>query len=163
MIGFLWWCYDSKDTDAEADNSTIESQSFYGGILFAIMFGYILFTISVFGRTMWNFVSHPILEEVIACSLLVIVTIAAAYLLAKKHTVVFPLALILAIVAIHFFTTHYLGIILFEHCTPNIATTQLGAFCDNVASCCDWVLFLVAFVLYRKDMRLQNGQKASCR
>ena len=153
MIAFLWWRYDSENDDAEVDTQTVELRSFYGGILFAIMFGYILFTISAFGHTLWNFVSHPILEEVIACSLLVIVTVAATYLLAKKHTVVLPLALILAIVAVHFFTMHYLGILLFEHCTPNIVTTQLGAFFDNVANCCDWVLFLVVFVLYRKEMK----------
>lgn len=136
----------------EADTSTVESRSFYGGILFAIMFGYILFTISVFGHTIWNFVSHPVLEKVIACSLLVIATVATACLLAKKHTVVFPLALILAVVAVHFFTMHYLSIILFEHCSPNIVTTQFGAFFDNVANCCDLVLFLVAFVFYRKEV-----------
>ena len=155
-IGFLWWCYDSENAGAIADIPAVESRGFYGGILFSLTFNYILFTIDIFGNELWCFVHHPILEEVIVYMLLVFVTVAASYLLVKKHTIVFPLAVILAIVVVHIFAAYYLGILLFEQCTPNIVTSQFGVFFDNVANCCNWVLPLMAFVLYRKELEQQN-------
>ena len=153
MIGFVWWRYDSEATAPDTETSSIESRSFYGGILFFITFEYVLYAISVLGNALWFYVHHPILMEVIVCLLLVLVTAAAIYLLVKKKLVTFPLAVILAVVAVHFFIYHYLGIILFEHCTPNIVTSQYGALFNNVANCCDWALPIVAFILYRKEMK----------
>lgn len=153
MIGFVWWRFDSEATASDAETSAIESRSFYGGILFFITFGYLLYAISVLGDTLWFYVHHPILMEVVVCLLLVLVSAAAIYLLVKKQLVIIPLAVILAVVAVHFFIYHYLGIILFEHCIPNIVTSQHGALFDNVANCCDWALPIAAFILYRKEMK----------
>ena len=153
MIGFVWWRYDSEAIASDTETSAVESRSFYGGILFFITFEYVLYAISVSGNALWFYVHHPILMEVIVCLLLVLVTAAAIYLLVKKQLVTFPLAVILAVVAVHFFIYHYLGIILFEHCTPNIVSSQYGALFNNVANCCDWALPIVAFILYRKEMK----------
>jgi hypothetical protein len=153
MIGFVWWRFDSEATASDTETSAIESRSFYAGILFFITFGYLLYAISVLGDELWFYVYHPILMEVIVCLLLVLASAAAICLLVNKQLVTFPLAVILAVVAVHFFINHYLGIILFEHCTPNIVTSQHGALFDNVANCCDWALPIAAFILYRKEMK----------
>ena len=105
-----------------------------------------LYAISILGGMLWFYVHHPVLMEVILCLLMALVTGVAIYLLAKRRTIVFPLAVILAVVAVHFFIFNYLGVILFEHGTANTVTTQNGMLFDNVANCCDWVLFLVAFI-----------------
>lgn len=153
MIGFVWWRFDSEATASDTETSAVESRSYYAGILFFITFGYLLYAISVLGDELWFYVHHPILMEVIVCLMLVLVSAAAICLLVKKQLVTFPLAVILAVVAVHFFINHYLGIILFEHCTPNIVTSQHGALFDNVANCCDWALPIAAFILYRKEMK----------
>lgn len=156
FIGFLWWHYDSENTEADAEVSAGKSRSFYAGILFVMTIGYMLYAISILGGMLWFYVHHPVLMEVILCLLMALVTGVAIYLLAKRRTIVFPLAVILAVVAVHFFISNYLGVILFEHGTANTVTTQNGMLFDNVANCCDWVLFLGAFVLYRRELKRQN-------
>lgn len=156
FIGFLWWHCDSENTEADAEVSAQKSRSFYAGILFVITIGYMLYAISILGGILWFYVHQPVLMEVILCLLMVLISGAAIGLLAKKRSIVFPLAAILTVVAVHFFISNYLGVILFEHCTPNTVTTQNGMFFDNVANCCNWVLFLAAFILYRREMKQQN-------
>lgn len=156
FIGFLWWRYDSENKEADAEVSAGKSRSFYAGILFVITIGYMLYAISISGGILWFYVHQPVLMEVILCLLMALVTGVAIYLLAQRRTIVFPLAVILAVVAVHFFISNYLGVILFEHGTANTVTTQYGMLFDNVANCCDWVLFLVAFILYRREMKQQN-------
>lgn len=156
FIGFLWWRYDSENKEADAEVSAGKSRSFYAGILFVITIGYMLYAISISGGILWFYVHQPVLMEVILCLLMALVTGVAIYLLAKRRTIVFPLAVVLAVVAVHFFISNYLGVILFEHGTANTVTTQYGMLFDNVANCCDWVLFLVAFILYRREMKQQN-------
>ena len=112
-----------------------------------------LYAISILGGILWFYVHQPVLMEVILCLLMALVTGVAIYLLAQRRTIVFPLAVILAVVAVHFFISNYLGVILFEHGTANTVTTQYGMLFDNVANCCDWVLFLAAFILYRREMK----------
>ena len=156
FIGFLWWRFDSENKEADAEVSAGKSRSFYAGILFVITIGYMLYAISISGGILWFYVHQPVLMEVILCLLMALVTGVAIYLLAKRRTIVFPLAVVLAVVAVHFFISNYLGVILFEHGTANTVTTQYGMLFDNVANCCDWVLFLVAFILYRREMKQQN-------
>ena len=153
IIGFMWWRYDSENTEADTEVSAGKSRSFYAGILFVITIGYMLYAISISGGILWFYVHQPVLMEVILCLLMALVTGVAIYLLAKRRTIVFPLAVVLAVVAVHFFISNYLGVILFEHGTANTVTTQYGMLFDNVANCCDWVLFLVAFILYRREMK----------
>jgi len=153
LIGFLWWRYDSENTEADTEVSAGKSRSFYAGILFVITIGYMLYAISILGGILWFYVHQPVLMEVILCLLMALVTGVAIYLLAQRRTIVFPLAVILAVVAVHFFISNYLGVILFEHGTANTVTTQYGMLFDNVANCCDWVLFLAAFILYRREMK----------
>lgn len=156
LIGFLWWRYDSENTEADTEVSAGKSRSFYAGILFVMTIGYMLYAISILGGMLWFYVHHPVLMEVILCLLMALVTGVAIYLLAKRRTIVFPLAVILAVVAVHFFISNYLGVILFEHGTANTVTTQNGMLFDNVANCCNWVLFLVAFVFCRRELKTQN-------
>ena len=156
LIGFLWWRFDSENTDAVPEISPNESRDYYAGMLFVITFGYILYAISILGSTLWFYVHQPVFMEVVLCLLMATVSSAAIYLLAKKRTFVIPFAVILVVVAAHFFISNYLSVILFEHGTPNTVTTQQGMLFDNVASCCNWVLFLAAFVLYRREMKQQN-------
>lgn len=153
FIGFLWWRCDSENKEADAEVSAGKSRSFYAGILFVITIGYMLYAISISGGILWFYVHQPVLMEVILCLLMALVTGVAIYLLAKRRTIVFPLAVVLAVVAVHFFISNYLGVILFEHGTANTVTTQYGMLFDNVANCCDWVLFLIAFILYRREMK----------
>lgn len=153
FIGFLWWRCDSENKEADAEVSAGKSRSFYAGILFVITIGYMLYAISISGGILWFYVHQPVLMEVILCLLMALVTGVAIYLLAKRRTIVFPLAVVLAVVAVHFFISNYLGVILFEHGTANTVTTQYGMLFDNVANCCDWVLFLAAFILYRREMK----------
>ncbi len=156
FIGFLWWRYDSEKTEADAKVPAEKSRSYYAGILFVITIEYMLYAVSILGGILWFYVHQPVLMEVILCLLMALVTGVAIYLLAKRRTIVFPLAVIIAVVAVHFFISNYLGVILFEHCTANTVTTQYGMLFDNVANCCNWVLFLAAFVLYRREMKQQN-------
>ena len=156
FIGFLWWRYDSEKTETDAKVPAEKSRSYYAGILFVITIEYMLYAVSILGGILWFYVHQPVLMEVILCLLMALVTGVAIYLLAKRRTIVFPLAVIIAVVAVHFFISNYLGVILFEHCTANTVTTQYGMLFDNVANCCNWVLFLAAFVLYRREMKQQN-------
>ena len=95
IIGFIWWRYDTEGTTSDSETSTVESQSYFGGMLFAITLGYILSLIRVIGSDYWMYAHHPILEEVITCLLILVVTIVAIYLLAKKRMVVLPIVRII--------------------------------------------------------------------
>ena len=152
-IGFLWWRYDSEVTASDIDTSVVESRSYYGGILFSITFGYILSLINKIGGFCWEFVPHPILEEVITCLLLVLFTVGAVYLLVKKRLVVLPIVAILSIVLVHFFSTNYLYNILKEHLTSDFSAIEQMVFFSFVFMICDWAFFIATFVLYRKEMK----------
>jgi hypothetical protein len=155
-IGFLWWRYDSEPTASDAEISVVESRSYYGGMLFSITIGYILSLINKIGGFCWEFVSHPIFEEVITCLLLVLLTIGAIYLLMKKRIVVLPIVAILAIVLAHFFSHNYLYNILQEHFDPNLSVYEHMSFFAPVFMICDWAFFIATFVLYRKELKRQN-------
>ncbi len=152
-IGFLWWRYDSEVTASDIDTSVVESRSYYGGILFSITFGYILSLINKIGGFCWEFVSHPVLEELITCLLLVLFTVGAIYLLVKKRLVVLPIVAILSIVLVHFFSTNYLYNILKEHLTSDFSAIEQMVFFSSVFMICDWAFFIATFVLYRKEMK----------
>lgn len=153
MIGFVWWRYDSEVTASDIDTSVVESRSYYGGILFSITFGYILSLINIIGGFCWEFVSHPVLEELITCLLLVLFTVGAIYLLVKKRLVVLPIVAILSIVLVHFFSTNYLYNILKEHLTSDFSAIEQMVFFSSVFMICDWAFFIATFVLYRKEMK----------
>lgn len=152
-IGFLWWRYDSEVTASDIDTSVVESRSYYGGILFSITFGYILSLINKIGGFCWEFVPHPILEEVITCLLLVLFTVGAIYLLVKKRLVVLPIVAIFIIVLVHFFSTNYLYNILKEHLASDLSAIEQMVFFSSVFMICDWAFFIATFVLYRKEMK----------
>ena len=150
IIAFIWWKYDSDNAEVDAEISICESRGYYGGMLFSITFGYILSLVRITGWNCWNYVRHPILEEVITCLLLVLITLSAIWLLVKRRIIVFPIVAILAVVALHFFSANFLGVILFKHFPSNEVAYWHGPFFDSVANVCDWALFLAAFILYRK-------------
>jgi len=155
-IGFLWWRYDSESTDSDIDTSVVESRSYYGGILFSITFGYILSLINKIGGFCWEFVPHPVLEELITCLLLVLFTVGAIYLLVKKRLMVLPIVAILSIVLVHFFSTNYLYNILKEHLASDLSAIGQMVFFSSVFMICDWAFFIATFVLYRKEMKQPN-------
>ena len=158
-VGFLWWRYDSENTDADETVSSGESRSYYGGILFAITLGYILSLIRVLGGGYWQFAHHPILVEVITCLLIVLITIGAILMLVKRHTMVLSITMIFILIVIHFFSTHYLPNILSNHLTPNdtlYGQVNIFPFVATVATVCDIAFNLAAFVLYRREMKQQN-------
>lgn len=152
-IGFLWWRYDSEPTASDTEISSVELRSYYGGILFSITFGYILSLINKIGGFCWEFVPHPVLEEVITCLLLVLFTVGAIYLLVKKRLVVLSIVAILSIVLVHFFSTNYLYNILKEHLTSDLSAIEQMVFFSSVFMICDWAFFIATFVLYRKEMK----------
>lgn len=152
-IGFLWWRYDLEVTASDIDTSVVESRSYYGGILFSITFGYILSLINKIGGFCWEFVSHPVLEELITCLLLVLFTVGAIYLLVKKRLMVLPIVAIFIIVLVHFFSTNYLYYFLKEHLTSDLSAIEQMVFFSSVFMICDWAFFIATFVLYRKEMK----------
>ena len=155
-VGFLWWRYDSENTDADETVSSGESRSYYGGILFAITLGYVLSLVRVLGGGYWQFADHPILVEVIICLLIVLITIGAILMLVKRRTTVLSITMIFILIVIHFFSSHYLPNILSQHLTPNDTLYgQVNVF-PSVATVCDIAFNLAAFVLYRRELKCQN-------
>ncbi|MBR4135281.1 MAG: hypothetical protein IKU03_02585 [Bacteroidales bacterium] len=152
-IGFLWWRFNSEATASDAETSAAESRSYYGGMLFSVTFGYLLSLINIVGGFSWQFVPHPILEEVITCLLLVLFTVGTIYLLVKKQLVVLPIVAILTIVLVHFFSTNYLYNILRDNFEVNFSTFEQMSFFYPVCMICDWALPIAAFVLYRREMK----------
>lgn len=155
-VGFLWWRYDSENTEAAIDASPEESRSYYGGILFSITVGYILSLIRLLGGGYWTFAHHPILVEVITCLLIVLISIGAILMLVKRHTMVLSITMIFILIVIHFFLSHYLPNILSKYLTPNDTLYGLVNIFPSVATVCDIVFNLAAFILYRKEMKQPN-------
>ena len=155
-VGFLWWRYDSENTDADETVSSGESRSYYGGILFAITLGYILSLIRVLGGGYWQFAHLPILDEIITCLLIILITIGAILMLVKRHTMVLSITMIFILIVIHFFSSHYLPNILSNHLTPNDTLYGKVNVFPAVATVCDIAFNLAAFILYRREMKHQN-------
>ena len=155
-VGFLWWRYDSENTDADETVSSGESRSYYGGILFAITLGYVLSLVRVLGGGYWQFADHPILVEVIICLLIVLITIGAILMLVKRRTTVLSITMIFILIVIHFFSSHYLPNILSQHLTPNDTLYGQVNIFPSVATVCDIAFNLAAFVLYRRELKCQN-------
>ncbi|MCR4827373.1 MAG: hypothetical protein K5882_10570 [Bacteroidales bacterium] len=155
-VGFLWWRYDSENTDADETVSSGESRSYYGGILFAITLGYILSLIRVLGGGYWQFAHLPILDEIITCLLIILITIGAILMLVKRHTMVLSITMIFILIVIHFFSSHYLPNILSQHLTPNDTLYGQGNYFASVPTVCDIAFNLAAFILYRREMKQQN-------
>ena len=156
-VGFLWWRYDSENTEAGIDASPEESRSYFGGILFAITLGYILSLVRVLGGGYWQFADHPILVEVIICLLIVLITIGAIFMLVKRHTMALSITMIFLLIVIHFFSSHYLPSIFSNHLTPNDTLYGKVNVFPAVATVCDIAFNLAAFILYRREMKQQNG------
>ena len=155
-VGFLWWRYDSENTEAGIDALPEESRSYYGGILFAVTLGYILSLIRVLVGGYWQFAHLPILVEVIICLLIVLITIGAILMLVKRRTTVLSITMIFILIVIHFFSSHYLPNILSQHLTPNDTLYGQVNIFPSVATVCDIAFNLAAFVLYRRELKCQN-------
>ncbi len=152
IVGFVWWHYDTESTASDNETSTVESQSYFGGMLFAITLGYILSIIRVIGGNYWKYAHHPILEDVITCLLILVVTIGAIYLLVKKRMVVLPIVVVMIIITLHFFSVNYLFNIIAEYLTINDIWYPRASFLVPVAYICSIAFNLIAFVLYRKEL-----------
>ena len=151
-VGFLWWRYDSENTDADETVSSGESRSYYSGILFAITLGYILSLIRVLGGGYWQFAHLPILDEIITCLLIILITIGAILMLVKRHTMALSITMIFLLIVIHFFSSHYLPSIFSNHLTPNDTLYGKVNVFPAVATVCDIAFNLAAFILYRREM-----------
>ena len=152
IIGFIWWRYDTEGTASDNETSTVKSQSYFGGMLFAITLGYILSLIRVIGSNYWMYTLHPILEEVITCLLILVVTIGAIYLLAKKRMVILPIVVVMIIFFLHFFSANYLFNIIAKYFTINDILYPQVSFIVPVATICCIAFNLIAFILYRKEL-----------
>lgn len=155
-VGFIWWRYDSDNTAADPDISPNESRSYYGGMLFSITLGYILSLIRVLGSDYWTFAHLPILVEIITCVLVILVTLGAICMLVRRQTVVLSITAIVIIIAIHFFSSHYLPNIMSKCFTPNDALYGVVNYFGSVSVVCDIAFNLVAFILYRKELKRQS-------
>jgi hypothetical protein len=155
-VGFIWWRYDSDNAATDPEISLNESRSFYAGMLFTITLGYILSLVGVLGNEYWKFAHLPILVEVITCLLIVLITLGAVFMLVKRQTVVLSLTAIIIIIAIHFFSSHYLPNIMSKCFTPNDALYGRVNYFGSVSVVCDIAFNLAAFILYRKELKCQT-------
>ena len=155
-VGFIWWRYDSDNTAADPEISPNESRSYYGGMLFSISLGYILSLIRVLGSDYWTFAHHPIMVEIITSLLIVLITIGAVFMLVKRKTMELSITAIVIIIAIHFFSSHYLPNIMSKCFTSNDALYGVVNYFSSVSVVCDIAFNLVAFILYRKELKRQT-------
>lgn len=155
-VGFVWWRYDSDNAVADPEISPNESRSYYGGMLFSITLGYILSLIRVLGSDYWTFAHHPIMVEIITCLLIVLITIGAICMLVRRQTVVLSITAIVIIIAIHFFSSHYLPNIMSKCFTSNDALYGVVNYFSSVSVVCDIAFNLAAFILYRKELNRQT-------
>lgn len=155
-VGFIWWRYDSDNTAADPDISPNESRIFYAGMLFTITLGYILSLVRVLGSDYWTFAHHPIMVEIITCLLIVLITIGAVFMLVKRKTMELSITAIVIIIAIHFFSSHYLPNIMSKCFTSNDALYGVVNYFSSVSVVCDIAFNLVAFILYRKELNRQT-------
>lgn len=155
-VGFIWWRYDSDNTAADPDISPNESRIFYAGMLFTITLGYILSLVRVLGSDYWTFAHLPILVEVITCLLIVLITLGAICMLVRRQTVVLSITAIVIIIAIHFFSSHYLPNIMSKCFTSNDALYGVVNYFSSVSVVCDIAFNLAAFILYRKELNRQT-------
>lgn len=155
-VGFIWWRYDSDNTAADPDISPNESRIFYAGMLFTITLGYILSLVRVLGGDYWTFAHHPIMVEIITCLLIVLITIGAICMLVRRQTVVLSITAIVIIIAIHFFSSHYLPNIMSKCFTSNDALYGVVNYFSSVSVVCDIAFNLAAFILYRKELNRQT-------
>lgn len=155
-VGFIWWRYDSDNTAADPDISPNESRIFYAGMLFTITLGYILSLVRVLGSDYWTFAHHPIMVEIITCLLIVLITIGAICMLVRRQTVVLSITAIVIIIAIHFFSSHYLPNIMSKCFTSNDALYGVVNYFSSVSVVCDIAFNLAAFILYRKELNRQT-------
>ncbi len=155
-VGFVWWRYDSDNAVADPEISPNESRSYYGGMLFSITLGYILSLIRVLGSDYWTFAHHPIMVEIITCLLIVLITIGAVFMLVKRKTMELSITTIVIIIAIHFFSSHYLPNIMSKCFTSNDALYGVVNYFSSVSVVCDIAFNLAAFILYRKELNRQT-------
>lgn len=155
-VGFVWWRYDSDNAVADPEISPNESRSYYGGMLFSITLGYILSLIRVLGSDYWTFAHHPIMVEIITCLLIVLITIGAVFMLVKRKTMELSITAIVIIIAIHFFSSHYLPNIMSKCFTSNDALYGVVNYFSSVSVVCDIAFNLAAFILYRKELNRQT-------
>ena len=160
IIAFLWWRYDGRDTEPDADTEngtdTGTVRSFYGGMLFYLTVSYALWMINAAAGKLWSYVHYPVLLEVTTYLLLVLIAVCAVWMLVRKRMLVFPLVVTLLTIALHFYATHYLAVILDHFCTLNMVFLEHYQIFTAVTTWGDWGLFLAAFILYRREVKREN-------
>lgn len=77
------------------------------------------FVLKYFGGGNWQFAHHPIVVVLITCLLIVLITIGAILMLAKRHTMVLSITMLFIIIVFHFFSSHCFPGILSMCFTPN--------------------------------------------
>ena len=127
IIAFFWWRLHSKGPDSQTVQTDTQSFSFYSGILFWITFSYAI-------------------GSLIGC----------IFLLARKMAGAVPIVLLLLLVAVDFFTQYYLPGILSNCFAQNVNIRHGFPYTYWVSSICTLAFFISAYILYRKEMKMQD-------
>ena len=156
IMVFVWEKYRSENRDPNARESNGNSRGFYGGILFSITFSLILSIASDVAKSLWTvFPQQLLLWEIIFNTLFLLLTSGAVFLLVKKHHVVWPFALILLLAAISYGSSHFLDIVFARQNPPDDPSFYMKPHI-LIDILCNYLFLLLAFILYRKEMRRQQ-------
>ncbi len=86
-----------------------------------------------------------------------LLTSGAVFLLVKKHHVVWPFSLILLLAAISYGSSHFLDIVFARQNPPDDPSFYMKPHI-LIDILCNYLFLLLAFILYRKEMRRQQHQ-----
>lgn len=153
IIVFFWWRLHSKGPDSQTVQTDTQSFSFYSGILFWITFSYAIGSLTCIACEFRLFVLPLI---VTASLLMLLVTIGCIFLLARKMAGAVPIVLLLLLVAVDFFTQYYLPGILSNYFAQNVNIRHGFPYTYLVSGICMLAFFLSAYILYRKEMKMQQ-------
>ena len=156
VILFLWWHCRARNVKPGSATDPCVARSYYGGMLFYLLFIYVLWLITNIVENSWSFVCHPMLLEGICYLLLILFTTFAVWKLARKQLMVVPLIVILSVVAAHLFAQHYLWNMLDHQFTAKAVISNHRPLFSTVTNLCGWAFFLAAFILYRKEVKREN-------
>lgn len=153
VIAFIWWRCHPDVVDADTGASSIQSYSYYGGVLFFITFEYLLSLVDSIESSCLHFFSNTMLLEIVLILIAVAIIAATFYIIAKKRIVVPPLTAILTVVAVQFACQYYLSEILRSFLTTYPVMLQTPFYPLLLKPILFLVLFLTVFILYRREMK----------
>ena len=153
IIAFFWWRLHPKGVDTQTDHTDTQAFSFYSGILFWITFSYAIGFLRSIACEPLLYVTPLI---VTASLLMLLATIGCIFLLVRKKAGAVPMLLLLLVVAVQFFTLYYLPGILSNCFAQNVNIRHGFPYTYWVSSICTLAFFISAYILYRKEMKMQD-------